>query len=136
MRLKPAPNAQCRPVLHRLELLAELLRAVPVARPGAGEGFQLEGLMRFLGAAFGSPSADVRAAAVRVAAQVPLRPRKPRPLRGQRVLQGVLILGLSWCLPAAVVDVITVWAGPVLLLVFAQICTFGSQTVCYCDTLP
>ncbi len=70
-RLTAAPRAQCRPVLNRLELLAELLRAVPVSRAGAGEGFQLEALMRFVGAAVGSPSADVRAAAVRVAAQVP-----------------------------------------------------------------
>ncbi|KAK9826468.1 hypothetical protein WJX81_002603 [Elliptochloris bilobata] len=61
---------QCRPVLHRLELLAALLREVPIARAGAGDGLHLEPLMRFLGNAFGSPNADVRAAAVRVSAQV------------------------------------------------------------------
>jgi hypothetical protein len=74
---------QCRPVLHRLELLAALLREVPIAHtpqnPG-GEGFQLEPLMAFVGAALGSPNADVRAAAVRTAAQVRGRPcMPPRP---------------------------------------------------------
>lgn len=80
-------------MLNRLELLAELLQAVPVSRPGAGEGFQLEALMRFLGAAFGNPSADVRAAAVRVAAQVPLPPLQAQAAAMQGVLQGVLTRG-------------------------------------------
>ena len=39
-------------------------------RGGNGEGFELAGLMRFVGQAFGSPNADVRSLAIKVAAQV------------------------------------------------------------------
>lgn len=59
----PAPPAR------RLQLLSALLPAVGMAGRG-GEGFELEGVMEFVGAAFSNSSAEVRGAAVQLTLQV------------------------------------------------------------------
>ncbi|KAK9826624.1 hypothetical protein WJX74_006438 [Apatococcus lobatus] len=69
--VRPVRNQNAwRPVLGRLQLISQLLPQLGIARGGNGEGFELAGLMRFVGQAFGSPNADVRSTAIRVAAQV------------------------------------------------------------------
>lgn len=67
--LKPHKNqAAWRPVLGRLKLLAALIPLLGISK-GAGEGTGIPGdsLMKFVGAAFGSPNADVRSSALNVA---------------------------------------------------------------------
>ncbi|KAK9862466.1 hypothetical protein WJX84_003280 [Apatococcus fuscideae] len=69
--VRPVRNQNAwRPVLGRLQLISQLLPQLGIARGGNGEGFELAGLMRFVGQAFGSPNADVRSLAIKVAAQV------------------------------------------------------------------
>ena len=68
--LKPMRNqAAWRPVLGRLKLLAALIPLLGIAKGGA-EGVPVDSLMKFVGAAFSSPNADVRATALSVALQV------------------------------------------------------------------
>ena len=72
--LKPMKNqAAWRPVLGRLKLLAALIPLMGIQNAkgtGANEGVPGEPLMKFVGAAFGSANADVRATALSVALQV------------------------------------------------------------------
>ena len=69
--VKPMKNqAAWRPVLGRLKLLAALIPILGVSKGQAGDGVPGDALMKFVGAAFSSPNADVRAAALTVALQV------------------------------------------------------------------
>lgn len=73
----PRSQTAWRPVLAMLQLLQELVPLLGVAGTGAaarssasdgsGGGFDLQELMAYVGAAFGSANADVRGAALRVA---------------------------------------------------------------------
>lgn len=71
LMLKPMKNqAAWRPILGRLKLLAALIPILGIAKPGSFDGVPGEPLMKFVGAAFSSPNADVRATALNVALQV------------------------------------------------------------------
>ncbi|GAB4823407.1 hypothetical protein N2152v2_010453 [Parachlorella kessleri] len=69
--VKP-PKAQTawKVVLGRLQLLSALLPVIGMAGKTGNEGFQLEAVMEFVGAAFGNSSAEVRGAAVQLTLQV------------------------------------------------------------------
>ncbi|KAK9803394.1 hypothetical protein WJX72_004936 [[Myrmecia] bisecta] len=68
--VRPVKNQSAwRPILGRLQLISALVPQLDIAKAG-GEGFQLEPLMRFVGAAFASANADVRSTALKVMVQV------------------------------------------------------------------
>jgi hypothetical protein len=56
--------------LCRLQLLSALLPVLGMAGKAGSEGFQLDAVMGFVGAAFGNSNAEVRAAAVQLTLQV------------------------------------------------------------------
>ncbi len=68
--VKPAKSQTAwRPVLSTLQLLQDLVPQLGVGRSADGSGgFEVEELMEYLSKAFNSPNAEVRAAAVKVAA--------------------------------------------------------------------
>jgi centrosomal protein CEP104 len=64
----PKSQTAWRPVLSTLQLLQELVPLLGLAGGGGGGGFEVGELMDYIGKAFGNANAEVRGAAVKVAA--------------------------------------------------------------------
>lgn len=72
LHLRSTRPRRLRSMHCRLQLLSTLLPVIGMAGKGGGDGFQLDAVMEFVGAAFGNSNADVRAAAVLLTLQVSL----------------------------------------------------------------